>query len=475
MSPKDRLAERVRDSLKPIEGFAKIFYLFLFVLIVVFGIATCSISTAPLDGWTIFLVTIATSLVVAAAASGVGCMLGFLFGIPRSLQGKLPTTDAALVSTEGPVAKLPTPASTRAFLSNTSLEEISDWLTKIIIGLGLVQFQLLIDYLYRAALYAGSFVASLEVSLPAQNAGAHQAYDAEIAVPFYFALIVVSLIAGCLFAYLETRTRLLLLLLDAESANKDRYLELAEEADRPVAVPVLAPAQGSELPAGQRSPPPPPAPARPTSQDVVVASSPRPSDDDVKALVGWASAQARTGNLDEAEKVLRDALARYPNDPGIKERLIEVLKLKKDMVSAVRMAVEVALQVQNPGQRYSKLKSALFEALYIDPPQGFELAIEISEKLLALPKAKKDATAHIWAACALGQKFKSLSGQGAPQEALDAIADAAYALVQTAIGIGSVEDLELIQTLYEGLGDDDDLSVFKSDRFDNLIFRKPDP
>jgi tetratricopeptide (TPR) repeat protein len=470
MSPKDRLAQRVRDSLAPIEGFAKAFYLFLVGLIVVFSIATCSISTAALDGGTIFLVTLATSLVVAAASSGVGCMLGFLFGIPRSLQGKLPVHDNPVPGTQTSISRVPTSAATRAFLSNTSLEEISDWLTKIIIGLGLVQFHLLIDYLYRAAIYAGSFVANLPVNLVPTDGGKPHTYDAEIAVPFYFALIVVALIAGCLFAYLETRTRLLMLLLDAESANKDGYLELAEEADRPVAVPV--PSHGSSQPPGHRNPPSPPAPARATSQDVVVASSPRPSDDDVKALVGWASAQARTGNLDQAETVLREALSLNPNDQGIKERLIEVLKLKNDMASAIRMAFDVALQVQNPDQRYSQLKSALLEALYIAPPQGYELAIEISEKLLALPKAKKDATAHIWAACALGQKFKHLSEQAEAQSVLDAIADDAYELIRKAIEIGSGEDLELIEALYNSVGEDDDLRVFKSERFDDLIYRK---
>lgn len=64
-----------------------------------------------------------TSLLVAAAATGCGALVGFLFGIPRILDDRSrPDIGAPTVS------------------PNTNLEQISDWLTKILVGVGLVQF-----------------------------------------------------------------------------------------------------------------------------------------------------------------------------------------------------------------------------------------------------------------------------------------------------------------------------------------------
>jgi len=68
------------------------------------------------------LSVLGSAIVVAAAAGAIGAFLGFLFGIPKTLQSNL------LDSGEG----------TR-YLANTNLEQISDWLTKILVGIGLVQ------------------------------------------------------------------------------------------------------------------------------------------------------------------------------------------------------------------------------------------------------------------------------------------------------------------------------------------------
>ena len=70
---------------------------------------------------------IGTGLAVGGGALGVGALLGLLFGIPRSLQSE---------------QNNPSPApetSNRRYRANTNLEEISDWLTKIIVGVSLTQ------------------------------------------------------------------------------------------------------------------------------------------------------------------------------------------------------------------------------------------------------------------------------------------------------------------------------------------------
>jgi hypothetical protein len=72
----------------------------------------------------------AIALMAALASLGVGCSLGFLFGIPKTVRGDSSVKSNSSADT-GSSAKLQ---------DNTNLEEISDWLTKILVGATLVQF-----------------------------------------------------------------------------------------------------------------------------------------------------------------------------------------------------------------------------------------------------------------------------------------------------------------------------------------------
>ena len=77
------------------------------------------------DGVAAFAAIIAT----AFAAGMGGAAFGFLFGIPRSVAaGTQAPTDAAQPG-----------ASRASYSQNTNLEQISDWLTKIVVGVGLVE------------------------------------------------------------------------------------------------------------------------------------------------------------------------------------------------------------------------------------------------------------------------------------------------------------------------------------------------
>ena len=72
------------------------------------------------------LAALSVGLIVSGAAFAVGSVIGFLFGIPRAVQE----------------ARNPTVAMARfeaQYQVNTNLEQISDWLTKIIVGVTLVQ------------------------------------------------------------------------------------------------------------------------------------------------------------------------------------------------------------------------------------------------------------------------------------------------------------------------------------------------
>ena len=111
-----------------------------------------------------------------AASLGVGGILGFVFGIPRSLQ----SNSSATKTDEGSAKYSP----------NTNLERISDWLTTIIIGITLTQFR---DIQAAFDRVAGEFATAL---------GTHPNRF------FAGSIIAFFSVAGFLVAYLWTRLRL---------------------------------------------------------------------------------------------------------------------------------------------------------------------------------------------------------------------------------------------------------------------------
>jgi hypothetical protein len=82
--------------------------------------------------WTAFFATLGASCMLAGAFLITGVFLGFLFGFPHMLQGKPSGGNANPGQPEGGV-----PAVRHEV--NTNLEQISDWLTKILVGVSLTQ------------------------------------------------------------------------------------------------------------------------------------------------------------------------------------------------------------------------------------------------------------------------------------------------------------------------------------------------
>jgi hypothetical protein len=83
----DAGATAVLKRLYPIERFAQFFYLGLAVLILFFAM---SVAATSKNGWQTasdFLHVAGCSFLVASAAATVGCLIGFLFGIPRTPPG----------------------------------------------------------------------------------------------------------------------------------------------------------------------------------------------------------------------------------------------------------------------------------------------------------------------------------------------------------------------------------------------------
>jgi hypothetical protein len=128
--------------------------------------------------------TLAAGLVLAGASGFVGALLGFLFGIPRSLQND--TQPSSNASNTDPKDK--SPSRRERYQANTNLEQISDWLTKILVGVGLTQINQIPDLTKRFGSYFGPMLG-----------GGTEGAGFGVSVLVYFAS------NGFLFSYLWTR------------------------------------------------------------------------------------------------------------------------------------------------------------------------------------------------------------------------------------------------------------------------------
>jgi hypothetical protein len=133
--------------------------------LIIYSLASASSGSAAFQ-------ILAVGLATAAATSAVGCFLGFLFAIPKSAQ--VGDVDAA----------------GNGYTHNTNLEQISDWLTKILIGVSLVEIG-------NAGPPARRLIHSLGQGL-GDNASARD---------MAAAIVIIYVIWGFLVAYLVTRTR----------------------------------------------------------------------------------------------------------------------------------------------------------------------------------------------------------------------------------------------------------------------------
>jgi hypothetical protein len=116
--------------------------------------------------WSVF----GTALTIAAAAFLTGGIFGFLFGIPQTMQASAQSI------------------SKRQYQDNTNLQLVSDWLTKIIIGVGLVQ-------LGRALPALSKLAENLKAPLGGQASSA----------AFGLGLTIAYVLLGFFFVYLWSR------------------------------------------------------------------------------------------------------------------------------------------------------------------------------------------------------------------------------------------------------------------------------
>ncbi len=142
---------------------------------------------------------------VGGASLFVGGLLGFLFGIPRTVLESQSGPDTQDIdqteSSEGGRRGI-------GFQANTNLEQISDWLTKILVGVGLTQLSGISEGLRAIAEYVAPGLGNFASSLA-----------------FGMAILVFFLVCGFLFSFLWTRAFLGPALHEVEQATLRRLSE----------------------------------------------------------------------------------------------------------------------------------------------------------------------------------------------------------------------------------------------------------
>lgn len=202
----------VAGKIKPMFANAKPVYLLALmalglILIIIYGL------TGQSFGWS----AIAVGTLSAGSAALVGGLLGFLFGIPRTLQAGPPLKGASAsepdVPDQSPDRASVHSASSANYVPNTNLEQISDWLTKILVGVGLTQVHAIYGKTAEVAGFLG-----LTLSNGSNETGR----------VFGWSIIIFYSVSGFLLGYLWTRLYLPGALHEADLAS--RALEQAEKA-----------------------------------------------------------------------------------------------------------------------------------------------------------------------------------------------------------------------------------------------------
>jgi hypothetical protein len=297
-------------------------------------------------GFRLFLVTFSTAAMVGAGSFAVGALLGFLFGIPKTASGAATALPLAfppgtlppgmllpgMVPPPGTVPGvsmpgMPAPGAVTTPLTpttgnpgvlqlevNTNLEQVSDWLTKILVGVGLTQFDPLATRVWELA---GKYA---QVGGPAVA----------------LAIMLNFVIAGFLCGYLITR--LFLASAFVEAVGGQPSIAIQEQTDR----------------------------AR-----------------DLEKEKDWGSA-----------------------------------------LNAYESALAQVTPTTSKPQKRQVYEGAMYNALYQDPPDGFEKAIKYGTEFL---RDEPDfASGRLWAylAAAYGQQFRYLTNNPGAQAPDQALADA---------------------------------------------------
>ncbi|MGA8496498.1 MAG: hypothetical protein WB764_13530 [Xanthobacteraceae bacterium] len=251
------------------------------------------------DSWThlfqVFFQVLAIGIVVAGACAMVAWLLGLLFGIPKSI-----ATLGVPIQAPNPAPANSTQSDSRQPTSrvNTNLEDVSDWLTKTLIGVGLTQLTSMPHTLWHYATILD------QASLKSEGGGA----------VFILSVAAAGGAGGFWVGYVTTRTFLTLLF--------DLF-------DKPQIGDVTVAAKPDNLTLGADQKPIPSADPAVKAADQKLRSVRLDQLSAPMDIAAWGAAQARALNLGTALQAVRQAAAAAPNNEDIKALLAKVEQANK--------------------------------------------------------------------------------------------------------------------------------------------------
>jgi len=360
----------------------------------------------------------------ALACVATGTLVGFLFGIPRVVQNNAPSQNPGSTAPDKTVTSSEAKGVESSYQVNTNLEQVSDWLTKIIVGLGLVELRRIDDYLVRAATFIG----------PGIGDSNSQALAGGIII--YFSVL------GFLGGYIMTRLFLAGAFARADRGINQREEELVKDAMLSVED-SDATLDSKELEAAEKI-------ARAPLQALKVSEIPI-----------WAKAKLMVGQLDEAEGVYNFLLRTEPRNALYHVRLAHVHASRRNWEKALKEAKNArdCLSRGASNQLVQQVYTALtYYPLYVEP-DGYKQTIEFADEYRQLLGKKPTGAMWVNVASARGQQASKdpQNYQLAKTKALDAIREAIK---------DNPEWKVRLKTLLSPLGDseDDDLKIFQGQR-----------
>jgi hypothetical protein len=373
-----------------------------------------------------------TALLWALACFGVGALIGFLFGIPRVLQDG-PTSPSAppAAGGVGPPANGASPYDLRV---NTNLEQISDWLTKIIVGLGLVQLAKAPGHLSHAS----DFIAfGLGTGTKIFAGG----------------IIVYFSILGFMGGYLITR----LYIAGAFSRADQDARQINRDLNTIARIDVSTSGETQNL----------------TQEgEKAVKNLVGKSPDELKSVAekaGWAKAQLASSNYYQAIKTYAELIQLYPDDVKLRQEYATALFYQGSRETGIYQLLEAKKRITpttNPSVRSSVFISLTFQYLYVLPPDGFAETIKHGEEYTSDPANIDERSIWINLACAYGQQMAWQNSQeDVGPETKEETRQKALSAVKRAAGFGETAKAQLRGLMRPSASPegDDDLVVFKED------------
>jgi tetratricopeptide (TPR) repeat protein len=342
--------------------------LLLFVILIGFlGVLVFAFAPLNVSNWRYLRAALSIASVcggVGGAALLIGVLLGFLFGIPRTLQGDVPDK------------------ATRTYQVNTNLEQISDWLTKIIVGVTLIDLRTIPGHLMEISEYLA----------PALGGGRRAEAMAGGSI-LYFS------VAGFFFGYLGTRLYLASAIPWAdEESNIGPLIARAKQAVARDNIPPRLPNQPDAST-------PRPAPevqqlVQYTDATSVDAARLRPADARTIALSYYLN-----GDYDKAVKFFDRANDKITNDPTFTMKHAISLAQSGEHDRAIRLLDELAEEGLGKPEVHQLLGYYL-----LSMPQRLDDAVR--HNLAYLQANPDDGSAHLNLAAAYDRQADQAAAKG---------------------------------------------------------------